>query len=163
MWRRSIHKVPAAVRNFLQSAIFILPIAGLWASGKRLHGRTWEIVCRSLCVGTHVLEGVGYNGESEHSWGLAQSDKVLHLTFQQGMAIQWWMMPLMETSKLWLALAGSFKLQGSVPAHLITCSPASSLLTPYSQHLVGKGHILKNVLWQQKQLEEKFWNLKNAT
>lgn len=63
------------------------------------------------------------------------------------------MMPLMENSKLWLALAGSCKLQGCVPAHLITCSPAQSLPSPCSQHVAEeKGHLLmsfgsKSCLW----------------
>lgn len=40
--------------------------------------RVWELVYRN----SDVLKGVGFNGESEHSWGLAQVAKLLHLTFQ---------------------------------------------------------------------------------
>lgn len=46
--------------------------------------RVWELVYRNA----YVLEGVGYNGESEHKRGLAQTAKLLHLTFQHSIAIQ---------------------------------------------------------------------------
>lgn len=54
--------------------------------------RVWELVYRNA----YVLKGVGYDGESEHSWGHAQIAKVLHLTFQQSITIQWWVVAPME-------------------------------------------------------------------
>lgn len=82
--------------------------------------RVWELVYRNA----YVLEGVGYDGESEHRWGLAQVAKLLHLTFQHSIAIQWWVAGLMEKSKPQLAFAGSCKLQCYVSSHPTTCSAA---------------------------------------
>lgn len=118
--------------TMLQSMIFILPIAGLWVLAKKSHGRTWENVCGSLCVGTYVLEGVGHNGESEHSWGLAQVDKVPHLTFQQGITIQWGMMPRWKTTScgwLWQA-AANCRSMCLLTSSLIHLHSHCLLLTP---------------------------------
>lgn len=111
--------------------------------------RVWELVYRNA----YVLQGVGYDGESEHRWGLAQVAKLLHLTFQHSIAIQWWVAGPMEKSKPLLAFAGSCKLRCYVSSHLTTCSAAQSLLTSCSQHFVEERRYIsmccgsRNCLW----------------
>lgn len=111
--------------------------------------RVWELVYRNA----YVLEGVGYDGESEHRWGLAQVAKLLHLTFQHSIAIQWWVAGLMEKSKPQLAFAGSCKLQCYVSSHPTTCSAAQSLLISCPQHFVEESRYIsmccgsRNCLW----------------
>lgn len=61
--------------------------------------RVWELVYSNTCV----PKGVGYDGESQHSWGLAQIAELFHLTFQQSIAIQWWVTALTEKKQ---AVAG---------------------------------------------------------
>lgn len=120
-WGRSIHKAP--VYYFHSTHCWPLGL-GRGIAWEDVGKRVWEFVCRN----SYVLRSVGHNAESEHSWGLAQTDKVLHLTFQQGITIQWGMMSLMESSKLWLALAGSCKLQGC--HHLLTRTVTACSLLP---------------------------------
>lgn len=132
----------------LQSTVFVLPIGGLWALGKKFHGRTWENLCGSSCVGTLTCWKVLVTVERG-----SIAEDLLRLTGCSTSLSTGHYYPVMENSKLWLALAGSCKLRGCVPAHLITCSSAQPLPAPCSQHLVEeKGNIpmscgSKSCLW----------------
>lgn len=128
MWGRRIHEAPAGVRNHV--TVYCFRSTHWWPLGlgqeiawEDMGKLVWEFMCRN----SYVLEGVGYSGEREHSWGLAQIDRVLHLTFQQGITIQWW--KTASCGWLWQAAAncGAVCLLTSSLAHLHSHCP---LLAP---------------------------------
>lgn len=143
--------------TMLQSTVFVLPIGGLWALGKKLHGRTWENLCGSSCVGTLTCWKVLVTVERE-----SIAEDLLRLT---GCSTSPFNRALLSSDGKQQAVAGFGRqlqtagLCACSPHHLLICTAtARSLLSAFGW---GEG-THPNVLWQQKLFVGKFWKLKNA-